>query len=92
MAITLPPEGMAQFFNAAPANDPPPVPNYNVCPTVSIHTVTSDDGIPHMRTMRWAFLPHWYKTLAGGPLLINARSEPDRVILNPIHQMPGLNK
>jgi len=25
--------------------------------------------------MRWGFLPHWYKTPNGGPLLINARSE-----------------
>ena len=25
--------------------------------------------------MRWGFLPHWYKTTNGGPLLINARSE-----------------
>ena len=25
--------------------------------------------------MRWGYLPHWYKTVSGGPLLINARSE-----------------
>ena len=25
--------------------------------------------------MRWGFVPHWYKTLTSGPLLINARSE-----------------
>ena len=25
--------------------------------------------------MRWGFLPHWYKEVNGGPLLINARAE-----------------
>ena len=75
MAITLPPEAMAQLFNATPANDLPHVPNYNVCPTVNIHTVTSDSGTRHLRAMRWGFLPRWYKKLTGGPLLINARSE-----------------
>ena len=63
------------MFNATPANDLPTVPNYNVCPTVNIHTVTSDAGTRHLRAMRWGFLPHWYKKLTGGPLLINARSE-----------------
>ena len=75
MAITLPPEAMAQLFNATPANDLPPLPNYNVCPTVNIPTVTSDSGTRHLRAMRWGFLPRWYKKLTGGPLLINARSE-----------------
>ena len=75
MAITLPHEAMAQLFNATPANDLPTVPNYNVCPTVNIHTVTSDAGTRHLRAMRWGFLPRWYKKLTGGPLLINARSE-----------------
>ena len=75
MAITLPPEAMTQLFNATPANDLPSVPNYNVCPTVNIHAVTSDSGTRHLKAMRWGFLPRWYKKLAGGPLLINARSE-----------------
>jgi len=66
---------MAQWFNATPTNDLPPVPNHNVCPTVNIHTVTSDAGTRHLRAMRWGFLPRWYKKLTGGPLLINARSE-----------------
>ena len=75
MAITLPSEAMTQLFSAAPANDLPPVPNYYVCPTVNIHTVTSDGGTRHLRRMRWGFMPHWYKTLTDGPLVINARSE-----------------
>ena len=45
MAITLPPDAMAQLFAAAPANDLPQVPNYNVCPTNDVHIVTSNvDG------------------------------------------------
>ncbi|MDB3929840.1 SOS response-associated peptidase [Paracoccaceae bacterium] len=75
MAITLPNEAMAQLFNATPANDLPLVPNYNVCPTVNVHTVTSDSGTRHIRAMRWGFMPRWSKKLTGGPLLINARSE-----------------
>ena len=75
MALTLPQEAMAELFEALPANDLPPVPNYNVCPTTQVHTVTSADGTRRLRPMRWGFIPHWYKTPSDGPLLINARSE-----------------
>ena len=75
IAITLPLEAMKRMFNATLANNLPPVPNYNICPTVNIHTVTFDHGIRYLRTMRWGLVPHWYKTLTCGPLLINARSE-----------------
>lgn len=74
-AITLPDDAMASLFEAVPANDLPHVPNYNVCPTNQVHAVTSDDGHRRLRPMRWGFLPHWYKTENGGPLLINARAE-----------------
>ena len=66
---------MASLFDAVPANDLPGVPNYNVCPTNQIHTVTSDEGHRRLRPMRWGFIPHWYKTPSDGPLLINARAE-----------------
>ena len=75
MAITLPHDAMASLFEATASNDLPEVPNYNVCPTVQIHAVTSDDGTRRLRPMRWGFIPHWYKKANGGPLLINARSE-----------------
>ena len=65
---------MAQLFKAAPSNDLPEVPNYNVCPTTQIHTVMADET-RRLVSMRWGFLPHWYKTPNGGPLLINARAE-----------------
>lgn len=81
-AVTLPPDAMAQLFQAAPANDLPDVPNYNVCPTVQIHVVRPGPDAPagdrasrSLVAMRWGFLPHWYKTPNGGPLLINARAE-----------------
>ena len=73
-AITLPPDAMAQLFDAVPSNDLPPVPNYNVCPTNQVHTVIAGDR-RRLVPMRWGFLPHWYKTPTDGPLLINARSE-----------------
>ncbi len=75
MAITLPHEAMTQVFDAVASNDLPDVPNYNVCPTVRVHTVTSDGHTRRLRPMRWGFIPHWYKKPSGGPLLINARSE-----------------
>ncbi|MEM6889730.1 MAG: SOS response-associated peptidase [Pseudomonadota bacterium] len=75
-AITLPPEAMAQLFEAAPDNYLPDVPNYNVCPTTQVHVVFHpEEGTRRLTTMRWGFLPHWYKKPNGGPLLINARAE-----------------
>lgn len=76
MAVTLPPDAMAQLFAAAPDNDLPRVPNYNVCPTNQIHIVTgSEEGGRRLRGMRWGLIPHWYKKPSDGPLLINARGE-----------------
>lgn len=74
-AITLPPDAMAQLFEAIPANDLPPVPNYNVCPTDPVHVVMRDETGRRLVSMRWGLLPVWYKTPNGGPLLINARSD-----------------
>lgn len=74
-AITLPDEAMAQLFEAVPGNDMPVTPNYNVCPTNQVATITSDQGQRRLRPMRWGFLPHWYKAPSDGPLLINARAE-----------------
>ena len=74
-AITLPPDAMAQLFQAAPANDLPEVPNYNVCPTNRVHAITFEDGTRRLGAMRWGFIPHWYKKPGDGPLLINARAE-----------------
>lgn len=74
-AITLPADAMAQLFSAAPANDLPTVPNFNVCPTNAVHVVNAQEGQRYLRAMRWGFLPHWYKTPGDGPLLINARAE-----------------
>ncbi|MEM9344940.1 MAG: SOS response-associated peptidase [Pseudomonadota bacterium] len=70
--ITEAADEMARLFEAVPANDLPEVPNYNVCPTNRVHVVTEGRRLV---AMRWGFLPHWYKTTNGGPLLINARSE-----------------
>lgn len=74
-AITLPTDAMAQLFAAVPGNDLPQVPNYNVCPTNDVHVVWSGDGQRRLGAMRWGFVPHWYKAVNDGPLLINARAE-----------------
>lgn len=75
MTMTHPNDAMAQLFEAAPANDLPDPPTYNLCPTQSVGVVVSGDGARALRPMRWGFLPHWYKATNGGPLLINARAE-----------------
>ncbi len=74
-AITLPNDAMAQLFAARPANDLPPVPNFNVCPTTAVHVVRAGESGRRLDPLRWGFLPHWYKTQNDGPLLINARAE-----------------
>ncbi|MFN3208393.1 MAG: SOS response-associated peptidase [Roseovarius sp.] len=74
-AVTLPQDAMAQLFAARPVNDLPAIPNYNVCPTNDVHVVTSDGADRTLGSMRWGFIPHWYKKPNDGPLLINARAE-----------------
>lgn len=75
-ALTLPVDAMSQLFDAVPGNDLPQGPNFNICPTNSVVTVLGgEDGGRRLATLRWGFIPHWYKEPGGGPLLINARSE-----------------
>ena len=74
MANTLPTDSVARLFSATPANDLPPVPDYNICPTQTVAVVTAEAG-RRLRPMRWGFVPHWSKSPTDGPLLINARSE-----------------
>ncbi|MCB1396635.1 MAG: SOS response-associated peptidase [Rhodobacter sp.] len=74
-AITLPDDAMVRLFDAAPANDLPPVPRYNVCPTQPVAVVISADGHRRYGPMRWGFIPRWFKTPTDGPLMFNARSE-----------------
>lgn len=66
---------MAQLFAAAPDNALPEVPNFNVCPTNSIHAVVAHGDGRRLSALRWGFIPRWYKTPTDGPLLINARAE-----------------
>jgi putative SOS response-associated peptidase YedK len=72
--ITHPNAALAALFDAMPGNDLPPVPNYNVCPTNPVAVITHDGG-RRLRSMRWGFIPVWYKTPGDGPLIINARSD-----------------
>lgn len=73
--LTTPSEALAALFDAASDNDLPGVPDWNVCPTMPVHAVTSEGGVRRLRAMRWGFIPGWYKAPNDGPLLINARSE-----------------
>ncbi|SFI20953.1 SOS response-associated peptidase [Jannaschia pohangensis] len=71
-ALTLPHDAMVHVFGAVPSNDLPDVPNWNICPTVQVPVVTAGRRLV---SMRWGFVPQWYKTPTDGPLLINARAE-----------------
>jgi putative SOS response-associated peptidase YedK len=72
--ITHPNEALAQMFDAVPGNDLPEVPNFNICPTNPVAVVTSEGG-RRLRSMRWGFIPGWYKAPNDGPLIINARAD-----------------
>ncbi|MFD0981165.1 SOS response-associated peptidase [Tropicimonas aquimaris] len=72
---TMPVDAMARLFGAVPSNDLPDEPRYNICPTNQLNVAVSDGGQRRLRSMRWGFLPHWYKSPTDGPLLINARAE-----------------
>ena len=74
-ALSLPTDAMARLFEARPANDLPPVPRFNICPTMQVHVVSAGAGGRRLGAMRWGFVPQWYKSPTDGPLLINARAE-----------------
>lgn len=74
-AYTLPHDAMAQMFDASPANDLPPVPRYNICPTQPVAAAVAAEGGRRFGALRWGFIPRWYRTPTDGPLLFNARSE-----------------
>ncbi len=73
--LTLPTDALARLFDAAPGNDLPDLPNWNICPTDRVHAVSSAGGRRRIEAMRWGFIPHWAKSETDGPLLINARAE-----------------
>ncbi|MEZ5721928.1 MAG: SOS response-associated peptidase family protein [Paracoccaceae bacterium] len=75
MANTLPTDPAARLFSATPANDPPPVPDYNICPTQTVAVVTAEataccaDALG-LRSRHWVQEPDRFRSL-----LINAHSE-----------------
>jgi len=73
--ITSPFEAMANLFEATLTELGPDAPRPNVSPTQSVPVVVSREDGRLIAPMRWGFLPHWYRTMSGGPLLINARAE-----------------
>jgi len=73
--MTLPNDALARLFAAAPDNDLPEGPNYNICPTARVHVVRAGAGGRRLSALRWGFLPSWSKGPTDGPPLINARAE-----------------
>jgi len=73
--MTTPKAALAELFGALPGGLPEQQPRYNIRPTQPLVTVRADQGRRIMREMRWGFVPHWYKTLKDGPIILNARAE-----------------
>ena len=63
------------LFSALESGELPDIPNYNICPTNAVAAVVRDGSERKVVSMRWGFIPKWYKSPNGGPLLINARAE-----------------
>lgn len=68
-------EAMGQLFGAELAELGPEEIRPNVSPTEPVPVVVSQEGERNLLSMRWGFIPQWYRAPTGGPLLINARSE-----------------
>ncbi len=67
-------EALSDFFDIGSDQIPAFPPRYNICPTQDI-AVIRQQQTRRLVSMRWGFVPHWYKRANGGPLLINARAE-----------------
>ena len=73
--LETPLKATAEIFNAQIAESLVTVPNFNICPSENISVLVSNSGKRKFGQMRWGFVPHWYKSVADGPLLFNARAE-----------------
>ena len=73
--LETPLKATAEIFNAQMAESLVTVPNFNICPSENISVLVSNSGNRKLGQMRWGFVPHWYKSVADGPLLFNARAE-----------------
>ncbi len=73
--ITSPFEAMANLFEATLTDLGPDAPRPNVSPTQAAPVVISGAHGRLIASTRWGFVPHWYKSMNDGPLLINARAE-----------------
>ena len=73
--LETPLKATAEIFNAQITESLVAVPNFNICPSENISVLVSNSGKRKFGQMRWGFVPHWYKSVADGPLLFNARAE-----------------
>ncbi|MCI4661105.1 MAG: SOS response-associated peptidase [Neomegalonema sp.] len=76
-ALSEPIEEIAAAFAAVPRPDCAALdhPRYSIRPTQQVIVIRAGEAGRQMLPMRWGFVPHWYKSLGDGPLLINARGE-----------------
>ena len=73
--LETPLKATAENLNAQLARNLITVPNYNICPSENVSVVVSNFEQRRLGQMRWGFIPHWYRSIADGPLLFNARAE-----------------
>ena len=71
--LTTPPDLVRSIFDLSEAVDFSP--RYNVAPTQAIPVVRRTELGRSLATMRWGLVPHYWRAMDDGPLLINARAE-----------------
>lgn len=76
-ASTTPPDQLAKYFGAEPAEAllEDADANYNVAPTQGVYTVYEDGGVRRLDAFHWGLVPFWAKDPKIGSRMINARAE-----------------
>lgn len=75
LALTLPVDAVAGWFDAVQIRATLDRARYNICPSQKIPVAVTFEGARQLVSMRWGFIPHWYTAPGDGPMLINARGE-----------------
>ena len=71
--MTTPPDLVQAIFELS--EQPDLSPRYNIAPTQAIPVVRNGESGRELSSLRWGLVPHYWRGIDEGPLLINARAE-----------------
>ena len=71
--LTTAPDLVQAIFELS--EEPELSPRYNIAPTQAIPVVRNSESGRELSNLRWGLVPHYWRAIADGPLLINARAE-----------------